>query len=197
MVRSKCTSGIVPPGRSALVVTLVMIFGSIAAAQDVPQLTVGRLADGQRPEIDGRVEENAWSLAEPFSTFTQQEPDEGQPATERTEIRFLIDRGTLYIGVVCHDSAPDAIVVSQSRRDAELTETDSIQILLDTFNDGQNAFVFGTNPFGIEYDGQVMAEGQTAGNTFAPSGSAGSQRGQVTRIQHELGCRLDCARAYH
>jgi hypothetical protein len=53
------------------------------------------------------------------------------------------------------------ILVSQSRRDADLDDTDSIQILLDTFNDGQNAFVFGTNPFGIEYDGQVMAEGQT------------------------------------
>ena len=166
-------------GLSAIVVAFVLIGGAFAAAQEVPQLTVGRLADGQRPEIDGRVDETVWSLAEPFSAFIQQEPNEGEPATERTEIRFLIDRDTLYIGVVCFDATPDAIVVSQSRRDADLTETDSIQILLDTFNDGQNAFVFGTNPFGIEYDGQVMAEGQTAGNTFVPSGSAGSQRGQL------------------
>ena len=41
---------------------------------------------------------------------------------------------------------------TQSRRDASLIDSDSIQVLLDTFNDGQNAFVFGTNPFGIEYD---------------------------------------------
>jgi hypothetical protein len=66
----------------------------------------------------------------------------------------------LYIGVICFDDEPENILVSQSRRDADLDDTDSIQILLDTFNDGQNAFVFGTNPFGIEYDGQVMAEGQ-------------------------------------
>lgn len=151
-----------------------------AAAQDVPQLTVGRLTGEEAPEIDGRIDEAVWSLAEPFSAFRQQEPNEGEPATERTEVRFLIDGRNLYISVICDDSAPGEIVVSQSRRDASLTDTDSIEILLDTFNDGQNAFVFGTNPFGIEYDGQVMAEGQTAAGGFvASSGAGGSQRGQV------------------
>ena len=67
----------------------------------------------------------------------------------------------LYVAVICRDQEPQNILVSQSRRDADLGDTDSFRILLDTFNDGQNAFVFGTNPFGIEYDGQVMAEGQT------------------------------------
>jgi hypothetical protein len=130
----------------------------------VPSLTVGRLAEGeQRPVIDGRVDEAVWMLAPPFSDFIQQEPNEGEAATELTEIRFLLDRETLYIAVVCFDSEPDKLVVSESRRDADLEDTDSIRILLDTFDDGQNAFVFGTNPFGIEYDGQVMAEGQTGG----------------------------------
>jgi len=136
----------------------------LAAAQDVlpvPQLTVGRLADGERLVIDGRVDDAVWSGASPFSTFIQQEPDDGEPASERTEVRFLLDRQNLYIAVVCFDSEPDKILVSQSRRDADLGDTDSIEILLDTFNDGQNAFVFGTNPFGIESDGQVMAEGQS------------------------------------
>ncbi|MBI2185645.1 MAG: carbohydrate binding family 9 domain-containing protein, partial [Acidobacteria bacterium] len=115
----------------------------------VPSLTVGRTLEGEAPVVDGRVDEAAWQRAEPFGAFVQQEPNEGEPATERTEIRFLLDRQTLYIAVVCFDSEPDKILVSQSRRDAPLNETDSVQILLDTFNDGQNAFVFGTNPFGI------------------------------------------------
>jgi len=180
MVASKCESVVRPRGLAALVVVgFLLVVASFAAAQEVPQLTVGRLADGQRPEIDGRVEETVWSLAQPYSTFIQQEPNESQPATERTEIRFLLDRTNLYIAVICYDSAPDEIVVSQSRRDATLTDTDSIEILLDTFNDGQNAFVFGTNPFGIEYDGQVMGEGLTSGSSFATRGSGGSQSGQV------------------
>jgi hypothetical protein len=146
-----------------VVLVLAAAFGAHPAAQSifaVPQLTVQQLGEGERPRIDGRVDDGPWSTTEPFSAFVQQEPNDGEPATERTEIRFLLDRQNLYIGVICFDDEPQNILVSQSRRDADLDDTDSIQILLDTFNDGQNAFVFGTNPFGIEYDGQVMAEGQ-------------------------------------
>jgi hypothetical protein len=165
--------------RIGLLAGTVLSLGSVAAAQDVPQLAVGRLGEGVAPIIDGRVEEGAWSMAAPYTTFTQQEPDEGMPATERTEVRFLLDATTLYVAVVSFDKEPEKIVVSQSRRDANLTDTDSIQILLDTFNDGQNAFVFGTNPFGIEYDGQVMGEGQAGGSGGGRVGVAGSQGGQV------------------
>jgi hypothetical protein len=136
----------------------------VAASAQVgspPTLTVGHAADGERPVIDGAVDDSVWNKVPPFTTFIQQEPNEGQPATERTEIRFLQDRQHLYVSVICFDSNRQNILVSQSRRDANLGDTDSISILLDTFNDGQNAFVFGTNPFGIEFDGQVMAEGQT------------------------------------
>jgi hypothetical protein len=141
----------------------------LAQERPLPILTAGRAADGERPIIDGRVDDGIWTTVQPFSAFVQQDPHEGEPATERTEIRFLLDRQNLYIGIVCFDSEPNNILVSQSRRDADLDDTDSIRVLLDTFNDGQNAFVFGTNPFGIEYDGQVMAEGQT--------GQAGAARG--------------------
>jgi len=99
---------------------------SPAAAQNgaaaIPQLTVGHPAEGERPVVDGHVDEAVWGQAEPFSAFIQQWPDEGQPATERTEIRFLLDRENLYIGVICFDSEPDQIVVSQSRRDADPEE---------------------------------------------------------------------------
>ena len=145
--------------RTLVAVLTAFSFAWPAEAQDVPHLSAGQLADGVRPEIDGHVDDEVWKSVTPFSTFIQQEPNEGQPSTERTEVRFLIDRRNLYIGIVNYDSEPDKIVVSQSRRDSELTDTDSVQILLDTYNDGQNAFVFGTNPFGIEYDGQVMGEG--------------------------------------
>ena len=157
---------------------VVAVSPTVALAQqrDVPQLAVGRLTGDARPTIDGIVDEGIWSTSVPHSTFTQQEPNEGQPATERTDVWFLLDSTNLYIAVVCHDSQPDRLVVTQSRRDANLTNTDSIQILLDTFNDGQNAFVFGTNPFGIEYDGQVMGEGQIGGRG---GGGGGSQRGQL------------------
>ena len=155
---------------------LLLFIPSVGLGQEVAQLTVGHLSKGARPQIDGRVDDESWSTAEAFSGFTQQEPNDGEPATEKTEIRFLMDHENLYVGVVNFDSETDKIIVSQSRRDADLSDTDSFQILLDTFNDGQNAFVFGTNPFGIEYDGQIMGEGQSGRQG---GGGGGGQGGQV------------------
>ncbi len=156
--------------RTAVIVLLFLSAPLAVGAQDGarPNLTVGRVTDAP-PVIDGVVDDAVWNNAPPFSTFIQQEPNEGEPASERTEIRFLLDRQNLYISLICFDSEPQNILISQNRRDADLGDTDSVRILLDTFNDGQNAFVFGTNPFGIEYDGQVMAEGQTG-----QSGSGGA-----------------------
>jgi hypothetical protein len=135
-------------------------------------VSVGHAPDEQRPNIDGRIDDDVWAAVPPFADFVQQEPDEGRAASERTEIRFLLDRQNLYVAVTCFDSEPQNILVSQSRRDADLGDTDSVRILLDTFDDGQNAFVFGTNPFGIEYDGQVMAEGQTGQGGGGGGGAA-------------------------
>ncbi|MGQ0733883.1 MAG: DUF5916 domain-containing protein [Acidobacteriota bacterium] len=164
-------------GRASAAVIAALLGVGPASAQQVPQFTVGHANSDERPTIDGRVIETAWMAVEPYGTFTQQEPNEGQPATEKTEVRFLVDQRTLYVAVICFDSEPNRLVVTESRRDADLGDTDSIQILFDTFNDGQNGFVFGTNPFGIEFDGQVMGEGQIGGGGGGRGG--GSQRGQV------------------
>ena len=145
------------------------------------ELSAVPLTEGKAPPVvDGQVIDEAWLDIDPYFTFTQTDPIEGAPASERTEVRVLFDKTNLYIGVICFDSEPARIVVSQNRRDADLTETDGIILVLDTFNDNQNAFVFGTNPLGIEYDGQVSGEGQSGGTTASQSGSRGSQRGTIS-----------------
>jgi hypothetical protein len=164
-------------------VILVFVWLSTAFAQsDVPRMTAGKLApDSAAPTIDGRVDDEVWQDVEPHSAFIQQDPIEGDPASEKTEVRILVGHGHLYVGIVCFDSEPSKIIVSQARRDAALTDTDSVILVFDTFNDSQNAFVFGTNPLGIEYDGQVAGEGQTGGLSLGGGGgSGGSQRGGIT-----------------
>ena len=117
------------------------------------------------PTLDGDVlGDPAWAEALPITGFWQTTPNEGEPASERTEVRILYTDRALYIGVVCYDREPDGIIVSDSRRDAPLDETDSFRFIFDTYLDGQNGFVFGTNPAGIEYDAQVTKEGQ--GSSF-------------------------------
>jgi hypothetical protein len=65
--------------------------GVVAQEGGRPSLTIGRAADA-RPVIDGVVDDEVWSSATPFTSFIQQEPNEGEQATERTELRFLLDR---------------------------------------------------------------------------------------------------------
>ena len=128
------------------------------------------------PVLDGEVlNDPAWAEALPVTGFRQTRPDEGQPATERTEVRIVYTSDTLFFGVVCYDRDPSAIIVADSRRDSDLRDTDSFQIILDTFLDQQNGFVFGTNPAGIEYDGQVANEGQGSGRF---GGGGGGRPGQ-------------------
>jgi hypothetical protein len=151
-----------------------------ASSADILQVPATRLAEeADTPVVDGRVNENVWTATEPYATFTQQDPNEGAPASERTEVRVLFDKTTVYVGIICFDSEPDKIIVSQSRRDADISETDSVIVVFDTFNDTQNAFVFGTNPLGIEYDGQVAGEGTSSGISSRQSGTQGSQRGGI------------------
>lgn len=153
---------------------------TLAFAADVLQVPATRLLDeASPPTLDGRVNDEAWIGVEPYTTFTQQDPNEGAPASERTEVRVVFDKSNVYVGIICFDSEPDRIIVNQSRRDADISETDSVIVVFDTFNDTQNAFVFGTNPLGIEYDGQVAGEGQSSGISSRGSGTQGSQRGGI------------------
>ncbi len=129
------------------------------------------------PVVDGDVlGDPAWSAIEPLTDFWQTAPVEGAPASESTEVRVAYTQDALFLGVVCHDSDPAGIVVNGSRRDSPLEETDAFQVILDTYRDRQNGFVFGTNPTGLEYDGQVTNEGRGSGSA-APGGAGGSLTG--------------------
>lgn len=113
------------------------------------------------PVIDGEIlREEVWQAAKPVTQFWQTTPNEGEKASEKTEVRVIYTTENLYFGVYCYDKNPKGIIVSDSRRDASLNETDCFQIVLDTYFDKQNAFLFGTNPAGIEYDAQITNEGQ-------------------------------------
>ena len=131
----------------------------------------------QPPTIDGDVlGDPVWAAVAPVSGFRQSAPNEGQPATERTEVRILFTDDTIYFGIVCYDGDPSGIIVSDSRRDSSMNNADSFQMVLDTFSDRQNGFVFGTTPAGQEYDGQVTDEGGGR-SLFGGGGGGGFSRG--------------------
>ena len=133
----------------------------------------------EAPVLDGDVlGDPAWAAAPPITGFIQEQPDDGQPVSEKTEVRIIFTGDTLYIGAILYDSDPSGIVVSDARRDAPMDDTDSFQMIVDTYRDRQNGFVFGTNPAGVEYDGQVTNEGQGGGGLgFGQMQAGGSGSG--------------------
>jgi len=117
---------------------------------------------GEAPMVDGMLSERVWQQAPALTGFVQAEPLEGQPASERTEVRIVYDDQAIYVGVMLHDSDPSQIVTTDNRRDANLNEMDSFQIVFDTYRDRQNGFVFGTNALGVQYDAQVRDQGRAS-----------------------------------
>ena len=126
------------------------------------------------PLIDGNVlSDPVWAESEVIEGFWQTTPDEGEPASERTEIKIVYTDEALYVGVICYDEDPSRLIITEARRDGDLNGNDSFRFVLDTYRDSQNGFVFGTTPAGIEYDAQITDEGRGSG------GFSGQQSGSM------------------
>jgi RluA family pseudouridine synthase len=110
--------------------------------------------------VDGALDEEVWQRAAPATNFIQADPLEGQPATEITEVRIAFDADYLYIGATCRDTGAAGIVINEIRKDFAGRDQDTFEVLLDTFTDRRNGFVFATNARGAKADTQIANEGR-------------------------------------
>jgi hypothetical protein len=117
-------------------------------------------------KVDGILDEPAWSLAQPATDFLQQQPNEGAPASERTEVRVLFDERNIYFGIRAFDSDAAHINARELVRDAGFSNDDTIAILLDTYHDRRNAFRFTVNPLGTQQDALITDEGRDINVTW-------------------------------
>jgi len=139
--------------RAAVLVALP----ALVTAQElsVPALRVG--SGAETVDIDGRLNEVAWTSAPMSDAFAQTDPGEGMTPSFRTTLRVLAGRNALVIGIVCEDPAPRGIVSYSVRRDAGLGQEDSLKIVLGPFRDGRSGYVFAVNPRGARYDAVINA----------------------------------------
>lgn len=112
--------------------------------------------------IDGRLDEGAWAEAEPASGFTQYEPLEGVPATQRTEVRVLYGSNSLYVGAILHDEDPASVERALGPRD-DYNRADWFLVSIDSYFDRRTAYVFGVNAAGVQLDGLRTGEGGGGG----------------------------------
>jgi len=126
--------------------------------------------------VDGALDEQVWRVAVPAADFVQAEPHEGAPATEITEVRVAFDRDALYIGVVCRDGDARSAIVNDIRKDFTAGEQDSFEVILDTFADRRNGYVFVVNPAGAKSDAQIANEGRDVNTSWDAVWSVATRR---------------------
>ncbi len=108
--------------------------------------------------IDAVLDESVWDTAESAHDFWQYFPSDSVHSKEKTYIKMLFDDKNIYVGIKVEESEKDYIIPSL-RRDFRARGNDNISLIFDTFNDGTNAFFFGTNPFGVLREALISGGG--------------------------------------
>jgi len=117
----------------------------------VPPVIAAIRATAGAPRLDGRLNDALWALAQPITEFTQREPHDGQPATERTEVRIAYDDEAVYVAARMFDAEPARVAAQLSRRD-NIVQSDAFEVDFDSYHDHQTSFQFWTNPLGVKAD---------------------------------------------
>ena len=123
------------------------------------RVTVRAVRISTPPRIDGLLDEAMYTTLPPITDFIQQEPDEGQVATEPTLVWITFDDRHIYVGARCRDSQPSRIVANDMRRDGRnVSQNDNFSIIFDTFHDRRNGYEFLMNAIGGAWDTQITDE---------------------------------------
>src|SRR5688500_16675446 len=103
-------------------------------------------------QLDGVLDDEAWTRAQTGSDFIQRYPEPGRPATMRTEVRVAYDNEAVYVGARMFDPNPDSIAAPLARRDPAAINSDWIDVIFDSYNDRRTGYRFGVNPAGTKLD---------------------------------------------
>jgi hypothetical protein len=173
---TSCQPRIAGVTRTALLLAAAaasLLSGALAAqdaprAGDLPPHSAAPVAHALRIEepirIDGRLDEDAWRRAVPVTDFTQTRPQEGEPASERMEVRILVDDAAIYIGARMYDTQP--VTTRLGRRDAWMS-SDWLTVIFDSYHDHRTAVGFEVNPSGVRRD-QTRATGAGEDDSWDP-----------------------------
>ena len=142
-----------------MILIIYVLIPGILYAQETDRTHPGNTITAVRinptlPRLDGILDDEVWQHAPVSSGFLQKEPNEGEPATEKTTVQIVYDDEALYVGVMCYDSEPDKIVARLARRDGWV-EADHVSIDIDAHHDHQTANWFMVNAAGMKSDGQI------------------------------------------
>ena len=138
---------------------------AVITRDDRGNATVRAVRIDQPLRIDGRLDEEIYSTTPAAGDFIQQEPHEGEPATEKTEAWVFFDDENVYVSARCWDEHPERWVINELRRDSNIiSQNEHFVVVLDTFHDKRNGFFFQTTPLGALRDQIFTDEGNQNSN---------------------------------
>jgi hypothetical protein len=109
--------------------------------------------------LDGRLDEQIYETVPPIGDFVQQEPHEGEPATDKTDAWIFFDDKNVFVSLRCWSTDPDGIVADAMARDSQnIFQNENIGVAFDTFYDRRNGVFFQTNALGGLRDGSINDE---------------------------------------
>ena len=153
-------------GVALLAASVILQHASPAYAQERERRTVQSARVTSPMTVDGQLDEAFYRTVQPASDFVQIEPEDGAPATEKTEMWVAFDDDNVYVTFRCWHSQMDRLVAKEMRRDhnAVWGGDDVVVLYFDTFNDGRNGFQFVMNSIGGRGDGQAFNDGSHNGD---------------------------------
>ena len=121
---------------------------------------------GQKPAIDGKLDDAAWQAVEWGGDFTQMEPNDGGTPVAATKFKILYDDENIYVGYRMIDDEPEKVVKRMSRRDG--FEGDWIEINIDSYHDKRTAFSFTVSASGVKGDEFISNNGNNWDESWNP-----------------------------
>ena len=143
--------------RVALASVLLVVLNAPIAAQSRSTRVVQAVRTRGSVVLDARFDEPDWARAPKADSFVQRAPHEGQPSTERSEVRLLYDDDALYVAATLYDSRPESVFSVLGRRDSD-TPSDEFFVALDSYHDRRSAFLFSVTPYGVQSDRKLWGE---------------------------------------
>jgi hypothetical protein len=153
--------------KSLIILAIILLFTSGAFGQtpEKKQYKVTKISVA--PVINGILDDESWLAGDWIDDFTQNEPYNGSPASQRTEFKVLFDDNNLYVAIKAYDTSPDSIINRLTRRDQ--ADGDLVGIFVDSFHDLRTSFLFGVSSAGVKYDQMYTNDGQNQDASWDPN----------------------------
>lgn len=143
--------------KKAFFLIVFALISCVTSGQDLIKKKYNATFIQNPPIIDGLLNDEAWKLGVWLNDFTQHEPYNAEPATQKTEFKILFDKDNLYLGMKAFDTSPDSIVQRLTRRDNP--DGDFMGIAFDSYHDLRTAFMFAVTASGVKFDQMLTEDG--------------------------------------